>query len=102
MIQIGEIAYDLVWDASLSLERIEPISNRDARSTAAAYMLELGAKGKSTSIENIALMEKVEELRSQLILLTQQSGGFSSNEVVELSQNLDVYILAVQKQIMQA
>lgn len=102
MIQIGEIAYDLVWDASLSLEKIEPVSNRAVPSATAESTLELGMKGRRTSAENLALLKKVEELRTQLILLTQQSGGFSSNEVVELSQNLDVYLLAVQKQIMDA
>ncbi|WP_082420366.1 aspartyl-phosphate phosphatase Spo0E family protein [Paenibacillus sp. A3] len=46
---------------------------------------------------NIKLRRKIKSLRQQLILLVEQKGSFTDEEVVKLSQCLDQYILIAQK-----
>lgn len=45
------------------------------------------------------LLQTTEELRRQLIQLVQETGSLSNDTVVELSQRLDQYILAIQNRM---
>ncbi|MNH47880.1 Spo0E like sporulation regulatory protein [compost metagenome] len=46
---------------------------------------------------NKRLARKIKKLRQQLIQLVERKGSFLDEEVVELSQRLDQYILIAQK-----
>jgi hypothetical protein len=48
---------------------------------------------------NHDLLETTEKLRRQLVQLVQETGSLSNDTVVELSQCLDQYILAIQNRI---
>ncbi|MGG1533350.1 aspartyl-phosphate phosphatase Spo0E family protein [Brevibacillus agri] len=45
------------------------------------------------------LLKTTEELRQQLVQLVQETGSLSNDTVVELSQRLDKYILAIQNRM---
>jgi hypothetical protein len=45
------------------------------------------------------LLATTEELRRQLVQLVQETGSLSNDTVVELSQRLDQYILAIQNRM---
>ncbi|WP_338140271.1 aspartyl-phosphate phosphatase Spo0E family protein [Paenibacillus thiaminolyticus] len=46
-----------------------------------------------------ALLEKINELKDELSRLVEQKGEFTDEEVVQLSQQLDLYIVELQKKI---
>ncbi|WP_309247955.1 aspartyl-phosphate phosphatase Spo0E family protein [Paenibacillus tyrfis] len=46
---------------------------------------------------NRRLTQKIKKLQQQLILLVEQKGSFTDQEVIKLSQCLDQYILIAQK-----
>jgi|GEM_PF-2367578 len=46
--------------------------------------------------QHMCLIKTTEELRRQLVQLVQETGSLSNDTVVELSQRLDQYILAIQ------
>ncbi len=49
--------------------------------------------------QQMYLLQTTEELRRQLIQLVQETGSLSNDTVVELSQRLDQYILAIQNRM---
>ncbi|WP_163860388.1 aspartyl-phosphate phosphatase Spo0E family protein [Paenibacillus elgii] len=46
---------------------------------------------------NRRLTKKIKKLQQQLILLVEQKGSFTDEEVIKLSQCLDQYIFIAQK-----
>ncbi|WP_309599588.1 aspartyl-phosphate phosphatase Spo0E family protein [Paenibacillus tyrfis] len=54
----------------------------------------IGSKG---CFMNRRLAQKIKKLKQQLILLVEQKGSFTDEEVIKLSQCLDQYILMAQK-----
>ncbi|WP_082867001.1 aspartyl-phosphate phosphatase Spo0E family protein [Paenibacillus elgii] len=46
---------------------------------------------------NKMIDRKIKKLKEQLVKLVEEKGSFSNEEVVQLSQHLDQYILIAQK-----